>query len=69
MSAFAGLFRRHDPWWDLEGSAARRRRRIGYLLRTVLGALSIVVIGLSIAVGWLTLEAYGLPARIAEALG
>lgn len=22
------LFRRHDPWWDLEGTTVRRQRRI-----------------------------------------
>ncbi len=22
------FFRRHDPWWDLEGTAVRRQRRI-----------------------------------------
>ena len=41
------LFRRHDPFWDLEGVAARRRRKFKVvldvsILATALAMLAVV---------------------------
>lgn len=55
------LFRRTDPWWDLEGRDARRRRRLRRVFSIVVTGLAAVVVGVALATGWVVYEAGLLP--------
>jgi hypothetical protein len=37
-------FRRHDPWWDVDGSAARRRYRYNRFVGVLAFAFSIMAL-------------------------
>ena len=45
---FSSLGRRHDPWWDVDGIAARKRRRLRRIQASLamvdLAALSLVAV-------------------------
>jgi hypothetical protein len=42
-------FRRHDPWWDLEGRTVRRQRRLKAALD--LGILAVAIATLAVVFG------------------
>lgn len=45
------LFRRRDPWWEIDGSAARRARRRQRFVATLALAAALVAVG-GAALAW-----------------
>jgi hypothetical protein len=64
------LFRRRDPWWQMDGQAARRARRRQRLVAGVAFVLSVGAVG-GAAVAWAVQLGFapGLWVQLARAIG